>query len=466
MLAYTGINDLADPSKQDFDDLLAEINDASDILTVKILNQSSLHKFLTIGLSGNPITVDIEIKSWGKVEEPHIAFYGQVEGAHILEWWRVFGTRLFTKNLRSVIGDTDVNNEIKETLSHQPCHFWYFNNGITIVANRITKNMMGGTGNEYGSFHCEGINIVNGAQTVGTIGKFGDKSPEELNDVYVPVRIISLETGESDFGDLVTKANNRQNKIENRDFVTLDPEQTRIKQELGIDGIDYNVMRAETFSPSETSFDLVESTTALACASSKVPLVVQLKREIGKLWDVIGRSQYNQLFNPSVSGPYVWRCVRAQRKIDRELSNIEKIPSLSGRDRGIAIHGNRLIASMVFHEMRSSQFKDPSFNYDATVTDEMISRETQRYFNSLRDFIELYYGNAVIPTLFKNLSKCKDLCQLCLREDPITHRTRIMKLVATCRDEYPLDTMGDDVLFEIFAQRYHASPELWEGHHD
>jgi hypothetical protein len=44
-------------------------------------------------------------------------------------------------------------------------------NGITIIASQITKTMAGGGGTDFGTFHCENISVVNGAQTVGTIGR-------------------------------------------------------------------------------------------------------------------------------------------------------------------------------------------------------------------------------------------------------------------------------------------------------
>ncbi len=90
----------------------------------------------------------------------------------------------------------------------------------------------------------------------------------------------------------ITKTNNTQNRIENRDFVSLDPEQNRIKTELAIEKIEYHVIRSESLTRSETAFDLTESTTAAACASDRVHLVVQLKREIGKLWENIEKAPY------------------------------------------------------------------------------------------------------------------------------------------------------------------------------
>jgi hypothetical protein len=78
------------------------------------------------------------------------------------------------------------------------------------------------------------------------------------------MRIIVRGDDET-FADDVTRTNNRQNRIENRDFVTLDKEQNRIRMELAIDGIDYQVLRTDAVVRSDTAFDLVEATTALAC---------------------------------------------------------------------------------------------------------------------------------------------------------------------------------------------------------
>ena len=81
--------------------------------------------------------------------------------------------------------------------------------------------MAGGAGTDFSTFHCGDVSVVNGAQTVSTIGKFGESNFDALENVYVPMRIIVRGDDES-FADDVTRTNNRQNRIENRDFVTLD----------------------------------------------------------------------------------------------------------------------------------------------------------------------------------------------------------------------------------------------------
>lgn len=406
VVAYTGINMLAEPSRRDLDDLMFEMNDASEVLTVTVLHQSGLHSSLTARLAGEPINVDLGLKAWGKIDAPHNAYYGQVAAPIIGEWWSKFGDRLFARNLRSLLGDTDVNNEIRQTLEDSPESFWYFNNGITIIAEKITKTMAGGGGTDFGTFHCTNISVVNGAQTVSTIGRLAPRVPDKVARAFVPLRIISLEKAEATLGMTITKANNRQNRIDNRDFVTLDPEQSRLRAELGVDGIMYNVIRSDSASRTEKSFDLVEATTALACASGKPGLFVQLKREVGKLWEDITRAPYKELFNPATNSLGLWRSVQAQRLIDSNLHAMSKRDALAGRDLGLATHGNRMIAAMVFRGLPMSRFGDPAFDFSTLVTDDQILESVRESYGLLKAELDHNYPNAIIPTLFKNLTKC------------------------------------------------------------
>jgi hypothetical protein len=414
IIAHTGNNDLAEPSVRDLKDLSDEMNDSSEVLSITVLKQADLHKSLTAAISGEPINLPIGIKSWGKIDSPHVAYYGQVNGAEVADWWRKYRARLFQKNLRSVLGETDVNSEIRDTVDKSPDHFWYFNNGITIVCQKVAKTMVGGAETAFGTFHCDDISIVNGAQTVAAIGRYADAANENIKKIQVHVRIISLENGSANFGSDITKTNNTQNRIENRDFVSLDSEQNRIKTELAIDKLEYQIIRSESYAKSDTSFDLTESTTALACASGNVNLVVQLKREIGKLWENIEKAPYRELFNASITGAFVWRCVQVQRKIDLALSGIVNDLGVdSGRDYGIAVHGNRLIAALVFRKFGVAKFNNQGFDFDSATAQDVVSGATQSFYTKLRDQVSNNYGNAILPTLFKNLTKCKDLVTLC-----------------------------------------------------
>jgi len=412
VVVYTGINGLAIHSSRDINELINDLNDASDIVEACILKQTDLHTSLTIGLEGEPIDLDITLQSWGKVQEPYLAYYGQVGANQIADWWNKYHTRLFSKNIRSILGDTEINNEIRETLGQDSKNFWYFNNGITLVATKIKKTMEYGSNTDIGTIHCDKVSIVNGAQTVGTIGRFASNPLSNVDNVYIPFRIISLEGSPTNFGKAITRANNRQNKIENRDFAALDPEQIRIKTELAIDGITYQVIRSEKFEAAEDSFDVVESTIALACASGDGQIVVQLKREIGKLWEDTENVPYRTLFNPSISGMFVWRCVKIQRCIDQELYDLQA--NSSEQESGIIIHGNRLLAALIFNRLKPKKFKDPDYSIDMLLQSKEIRSLAKEYSNRVCATIYSKYKNAIIPTLFKNRTKCEDLLKTCL----------------------------------------------------
>lgn len=407
IVAHTGSSTLAKHSSRDLSDLAEEMNDTSEVVFVSVLNQSALHTSLTAGIAGEPINLEIGLKSWGRKESPHDAYYGQLDANQIQVWWTKYRTRLFAHNLRSMLGDTEVNAEMKKTLENNSNNFFYFNNGITILARTVRKPMAGGGNNDFATFHCEDISIVNGAQTVGTIGKYSETG-NKLENVYIPIRII-VRGEDENFASEVTKTNNRQNRIESRDFVALDPEQTRIRTELAIDGIDYQLMRSENIKSNDNSFDLVEASTALACASGTIHLPVQLKREIGKLWEDLSKAPYKELFNPSVPGIFIWRCVQIQRKIDKAI-NASARKSKRQKDVAVATHGNRLIAALVFEALPVKSFSEPEFDLEQ-INSKIIDENVTKILETLSDNVSTHYSNAVIPTLFKNLSKCENLAK-------------------------------------------------------
>ena len=411
ILTYTGINDLAQHSSRDIDDFLVEINDASESVYFSTFNQKRIHESLIKDVVGSPINLVVTLRSWGKMHEPFKAFYGQINGQEIYSWWITHRNKLFKDNIRGVLGDTAVNSEITTTLDNEPEKFWYFNNGITILAETARKSMAGGSSTDYGQFTCTNLSIVNGAQTVSCIGKFGEKNLTKLENVFVNAKIISLEESESLFGQEITKANNRQNKVENSDFVSFDPEQSRIRDELAIEEINYQLNRSEDNERNDKAFDLNDSTTALACASLDVTIVVQLKREIGKLWENLNKAPYKKLFNPEITGSYVYNCVKIQRRIDKLIE--EKIKAYDdGREKSVLIHGNRLLSMFIFQDLNPMRLKSTNINYSSNISDNYLIDSLDKYFKTLYYIFDNEHSNAVVPTFFKNSKKCQDIVDL------------------------------------------------------
>ncbi|TCW44300.1 AIPR protein [Phytobacter diazotrophicus] len=414
VLIHTGSNTLSKHNQQVMDSILNELNDAGDgtsedVVSFHHLNQAIIHSGLASGMDGEPIDLEIGLSQWGKIEEPHQGFFGIVAGEEVANWWVKKGKRLFAKNIRQMLGATEVNDEVKRTIEDQPENFWYYNNGVTIVAESIKKSMVGGNSRDIGSFKANNISIVNGAQTVSVIGKYAQEGGANLAKLRLPIRLISLEGAPEDFGSSVTKTNNRQNRIESRDFVSLDDEQIRLKKELSLEGIEYNIVRSENIKTSSAIIDLSEATIALACASTQVALAVQAKREIGRFYDNLKKAPYKTIFNPQTNGIYLRNAVFALRKIDEIISSmIASLPKRSGKEYGVLVHGNRMLAFLVFRTLTMHKIAN-NFDFDINTID--WQKSTAYMLEKLMLEIEENYKDKFLATLFKNASICKAISE-------------------------------------------------------
>ena len=405
-------SDLAVHSTRHIDDLIKEMNNTGDdsqeqIVSFKRMFQGRVFNSLAKSSGDEPIDIELGLTQLGMVSDPYKAFYGMVSGEEINNWWKDYETRLFQKNIRQVLGNTDVNEEIESTLINRQESFWYFNNGITIICDHIEKSKLGGNNRDFGQFNLKNVAIVNGAQTVSTIGKFvkENENPELiLNEVKVHLRIISLKDTPEKFGEEVTKTNNRQNRIENRDFVSQDPEQLRIKTELSIEDIDYSIMRSESFKTTDKSFDLNEATVSLVCAKNKTSLTVQSKRGIGKFYENLDKGIYKEVFNGSVLGIYTFNCVKVNRIIESKLyTETRKLPKRSGRKYGLLVHGNRIISQLTFHFLN---LNDSLSKIDFNPNVSEIEIKTEEVIRKVENELLKHYPENILGTLFKNSGKC------------------------------------------------------------
>lgn len=405
---------LSKHSDRHINDLLSELNYTGDdssepIITFMRLNQGHIYSSLAQKLGNTPINIEMGLSQWGFVSEPYKAYYGMVSGVEIANWWKEHKNRLFDRNIRQVLGKTEVNDEIEKTIKEHPLLFWYYNNGITIIANKIEKTIVGSNNRELGSFKLTNLNIVNGAQTVSTIGKYSLQNPKntKIESIKVLVRIIQLSDAPENFGNEVTKSNNRQNRIENRDFVSQDPEQIRIKTELLIDGINYNIMRSEFESKNEKTFGLLEATAALACASNKVSLAVLSKASIGRFFENLEKGVYREIFNPQTSGYYVYNCVKINRIIENHLWNkISKIGKRSGKKYLLLVHGNRMVSMLTISSLFTSELlTENTFNIDKKV----ITDRVDLIVSKMEMFVNKNYQDNLLATVFKNVTKCSEI---------------------------------------------------------
>lgn len=401
VLAHTGQEELSEEVSTTLSSYVDAQNDTSELMFLRVLKQSELHKAVAAGLAGAPVSAEVQLYGWGQVREPHFAVYGQVCAADVASWMKANGPRLFEKNLRQFLGTSAVNQDIVDTLVQRPEDFWYFNNGITAVASEVAKKPIGGNSSESAIFECTGFCVVNGAQTVGSIFAAATQNAEAVAKAMVPVRIISSAKSADPFASEVTRFTNTQNAIEKRDFVALDPQQERIRQELHIEGVEYVYKSGASTGTAAKRFDLTEATVALACSNTDVTLAVQAKREIGKLWEDLSKAPYKQLFNPGVTGPVVWQAVQAMRTIEQALATTTK--TYTGRENLICVHGNRFIQ---WAALRGLGYVAAQPLTKSEVEVQAIVKVTVA---KVIELVKADFADAYPASLFKNLAKCKAL---------------------------------------------------------
>jgi hypothetical protein len=411
VLAYTGEQDLSADARRPLDDLVAEMNSPTEMMGLRILGQAALHEVVAEGVSPSAVNLEIMLQDWGMLDKPCLAYYGKV-AVEDIGTWSLKGTELTSKNLRQFRGLTDVNEGITRTLSTTPELFWYFNNGITVLCEELRKKPLGGSSNAMGSFDCTGASVVNGAQTVGVIGEIA-KTGKLAAGATVLVRLVSLENAPTTFSDDLTRATNTQNRIEKRDFAALDPNQKRLKTELYLENQKVYAYQTGDATPSpEDGCTLDEAAVALACKHPNLALAVQAKREVGMLYDDIGKAPYTSLFNPQLDASAMWRAVVIMRVIDRILRAEQELRT--GREQLVTIHGNRFISHLVFQALRN----------EASPTEATIRTETVAILGRVTDCVLSEFSGAYPASLFKNLSKCRDLAALA-GNDPGSPQTAV-----------------------------------------
>lgn len=409
ILAYTSQQDIGSHGASKITKFLTENNEAGEFLDFNILKLNSLFQTLSAGGSSEKINLSITLNHWGSIDEPIYSVYGRVDAEQISDWWQTHKERLFSKNIRGILGDTKVNKEIADTIKNKPDHFWYFNNGITLIAKSVVKSAAGGRKKDVGTFVCDDISIVNGAQTVQTIGRYFADAQTPPEGCEVQIRLIQNDGSDAAFGQQVTQANNRQNAVEGRDFAALDDEQQRLRTELAILDISYQLTRSSNYISSENSFDVEEALVALACSSMDPDLAIAAKREIGRFWARLDAPPYRTLINTATTGSQVKNSVLFQRAIDKEIESNKS--SQTPRNQTIITWANRLISSLVFKKLGPNRIADGSTDPTSQAELSELQTHTKDAINAIIKATDTDFPTAYPAVLFRNPSKSKTVFQ-------------------------------------------------------
>jgi hypothetical protein len=168
VLAYPGSGNIDEDIRDKIDDFVESQNDTSELFFFRCIAQKELFHHLAREAAPSQIDLQVRLTHYGNVDQPLKAVYGQISASDVAKWYSDHGNNLFSGNIRHFLGErSDVNNGIADTLQNSPDNFWYFNNGITLIAEGFKRQAIGSADKSVGIFECKGVTIVNGAQTVG-----------------------------------------------------------------------------------------------------------------------------------------------------------------------------------------------------------------------------------------------------------------------------------------------------------
>lgn len=150
---------------------------------------------------------------------------------------------IFDMNIREYLGNKGVNKKIYETLldSEDRKNFFYYNNGITMICDKMTSVETRSFGNNINAvFNVKNPQIVNGCQTVNSIYEaLKNVDPRELEqnykDTFVMLKILQINR-DNEYEEILYKRivtyNNSQNSIDEKTFVANNSTFNRLKTEF------------------------------------------------------------------------------------------------------------------------------------------------------------------------------------------------------------------------------------------
>lgn len=171
--------------------------------------------------------LEFEKKQVISIDRPHPSNIFLVRPKEIYSLFEKYGQSLFYKNIRNPLPNSLFNEGIRETILNNSINFWYFNNGITAITDKIDHFHEDST-----IVKIKGIQVINGAQTVFSIYEaYKNASDEEREkmDEYGLITLRTVTTGGDDFDLKVTRFTNSQNPISERDFHSNDEIQKRLQ---------------------------------------------------------------------------------------------------------------------------------------------------------------------------------------------------------------------------------------------
>ena len=294
--------------------------------------------------------------------------------------------RVLFDNVRGFILQSKYNKNIESTLETEPSKFFFFNNGITIVADNISSTEIN-SGKKV-KLEISNFQVLNGGQTLRTVHNFNKKNKqnivEKLSNAEVLVRLLNIT--DDALKGRIGEYTNSQNSINERDLKSLRPEQVKLEEFLSSNKILY-IRKKGDVGQVDMEYDYSVSMELLGqilwAANGFPEMVSNKKREIFTI-------QYDNLFamNNDLLSNNTVELIRKYRKIYKEYKSVNKTVTVQKAMYVLYIskYLNRL-------DYRNLSEKFESFLKDYKKTNNIEKAESRVLLEiKFRNEVEKYFG--------------------------------------------------------------------------
>lgn len=295
--------------------------------------------------------------------------------------------RVLFDNVRGFILQSKYNKNIETTLDSEPTKFFFYNNGITIVAESISSLEIN-SGKKV-KLEISNFQVLNGGQTLRTIHNYNKKNKnnivEKLSGAEVLVRMLNIT--DDALKGRIGEYTNSQNSINERDLKSLRPEQVKLEDYLRSNKILYirkkgDVGQDDTVYDDSVSMELLGQ--ILWAAKGYPELVSNKKREIFTVqYDTLFANNDDLLSLKTVDLIKKYKCIYKDYRTANKIVTVQKA----------------MYVLYLSEKLKSNKYKLISANFEAYLksykndnnVDKAESRILldQRFKNDVENFFEV-----------------------------------------------------------------------------
>lgn len=434
-LCYSALPLISDDRKHLFERLKAKVSkdQEDDFFRFQSVNLTTLNDWVTGADEGPGIeAIELEIIRPGLMTSPFETIYGLIALERLKALHEEHGAKLIRANIRGFKGSTDVNDDIQKTLTEEAGLFHYLNNGLTAYCDRLELNNLDRTNSERKRVTARGFAIINGAQTLGSIGKCvaipeGDAAPSG----YAFIKIVSLEKceDEASFAERISRAANFQNYVSLKDFAAAYPLHEQISLTLSPHGIGYHYrLDEDTPAPDDQNFTIDEALTACACLHNaqdcdllyRVATNRDSLRSLEMVFpaDQAVRTRHERVFPISLSARTAWRAVQVQRIVLQIMGDAAR--ASTGAEKSFYTNARWVVLAAIFKRLEPETGEAIALSEDeraaisAAVSDYAEKLLSQAVSKGFASYDTVAGGASVLRSTrdFQSVFKTQGDCQI------------------------------------------------------